>query len=349
MLGATPRAVAFGLAAVQCATRNVCEVHMKRIQAMGSAVLFAVLAIGLSGCEKHAGEKYFFVTTNKQVPYWQTARAGFDDAAIKMKVGVDFVGPDNYDPQAELEAFRNAVKSKPSGILVSPADPNLFKPEIDAAVAQGIPVLTVDSDAPGSKRLFFVGTNNYQAGVMGGEAAAKALNGKGTVIVFTMPNQTNLEERLAGYRAAFAKYPDIKIDRVVDIKGDPRIAFDTTQSIVDKREKIDGFLCLEAMAGKEVAAVLSQDHVTGRTIVAMDTDPDTLDWVQKGMIAATVAQKPYTMGYFGLRVLDSLHHQPPTALDHDWKHDPHSEMPAFVDTGVALVDKSNVNVFRPKK
>lgn len=312
--------------------------------------LFAVVPLLITlGCAKHAGEKFVMVTANKQVPYWQSAQAGMAEAARQMPVAFDVTGPDDYDPQAEAAAVRDAVSKKVTGILVSVADVKLITPEINAAIAAGIPVITIDSDAPDSKRLFFVGTNNYQAGVMGGEAAAKALNGKGTVIVYTMPNQPNLEERLSGYRAAFTKYPGIKIDRVVDIKGDPRIAFDTTQSIVDKKEKIDGFLCLEAMAGKEVAAVLSQDHVTGKVIVAMDTDPDTLDWVQKGVIAATVAQKPYTMGYFGLRALDNLHHNPPTTLDHDWRHDPHSEMPAFVDTGVALVDKTNVNLFRPKK
>lgn len=308
--------------------------------------LFLLVALG---CAKHPGEKYVMITANKQVPYWQAAEAGMTDAARQMQVAFDVLGPDDYDPQAEAAAVRDAVSKKVSGIMVSAADAKLITPEINAAIAAGIPVITIDSDAPESKRLFFVGTNNYQAGVMGGEAAAQALNKKGSVVVYTMPNQPNLEERLSGYRAVFSRYPDIKIDRIVDIKGDPRIAFDTTQSVVDKKEKIDGFICLEAVAGKEVAAVLNQNHVTGKTIVAMDADPDTLDWVQRGMIAATVAQKPYTMGYYGLRVLDSLHHNPPTALDHDWKHDPKSEIPAFVDTGVALVDKANVALFRTKR
>lgn len=313
-----------------------------------SLLIFILLLLSL-GCAKHAGEKYVLVTANKQVPYWQAAQEGMGEAARQIQVAFDVLGPDDYDPQAEAAAVRDAVNKKVSGIMVSAADAKLITPEVNAAIAAGIPVITIDSDAPESKRLFFVGTNNYQAGVMGGEAAADALKGKGTVIVYTMPNQPNLEERLSGYRAVFSRYPGIKIDRIVDIKGDPRIAFDTTQAVVDKKEKIDGFLCLEAMAGKEVAAVLSQNRVTGKTIVAMDADPDTLDWVQKGVIVATVAQKPFTMGYYGLRALDSLHHNPPTALDHDWKHDPKSEMPAFVDTGVALVDKSNVNLFRAKK
>ena len=307
-----------------------------------------ILMLFMSACAQHSGERFVLITTNKQVPYWQAARAGLDDAAGAMKIQVAFDGPDAYEPKGEVEAIRAAVKSKVSGIIISAADPVLMKPEIDAAIQAGIPVITIDSDAPGSKRLLFVGTNNYQAGLLGGEAAAKAMNGKGAVVVFTMPNQANLEERLQGYRATFSKYPGIKIDRVVDIKGDPRIAFDTTQSIVDHKEKIDGFICLEALAGKEVASVLTQNHVTDKKIVAMDTDSDTLDFVAKGAIAATVAQKPYTMGYFGLQLADMLHHHPSAQHSQDWGADPRSPLPAFVDTGVTLVDKNNVSAFQKK-
>ena len=73
-----------------------------------------------------------------------------------------------------------------------------------------------------------------------------------------MPDQQNLQDRLRGYKDALAKTPDIKITRVVDIQGDPRIAFDTTTQIVGKeRDKVDGFVCLEAQSGKEVAGVLN--------------------------------------------------------------------------------------------
>jgi ribose transport system substrate-binding protein len=92
------------------------------------------------------------------------------------------------------------AKLKPSGIPVSAADPTLMAPDIDAAVDAGIPVITVDSDSPLSKRLTFVGTNNYEAGLMGGRLVSKLLQGKGSVVMLTMPGQTNLEERLPGYQ-----------------------------------------------------------------------------------------------------------------------------------------------------
>src|SRR5205085_1033866 len=154
-------------------------------------------------------------------------------------------GPDEYDPNAEKAAFEKALTKKPTGILVSAADAKLLTASIDKAIASGVPVITIDSDAPDSERLFFIGTNNYQAGLTGGERLATELKGKGNVVVFTMPAQANLTERLRGYRAALESHPQIKIDRVVDIAGDPRIVFDTTTAILGKeKSKIDAFVCL---------------------------------------------------------------------------------------------------------
>lgn len=312
-----------------------------------SPVVMLLASCG-GGSQHTPDEKYYLLAVNVKIPYWQTAADGLTRAASQMRVQAEVDGPDAFDQAAEQQELRRlvALQMKPSGILVSAADAGLMKGDIDAAIAAGIPVITVDSDSPGSKRLTFIGTNNYQAGIMGGRVVAKQINGKGNVVVFTMPGQTNLAERLNGYKFAFSEYPGIKISSVEDIKGDPRIAFDRTSEIVTKgKEKVDAFVCLEALAGKEVADVLDRNKVTGKTIVAMDTDEDTLKWIQKGTIAATIAQKPFTMAYYGLKMLDELHHHPPASLDMNWADDPFSPLPNFVDTGATLITKDNVDSF----
>ena len=311
-----------------------------------ASILLCALVLIHCGSEHSADEFYVLISANIQVPYWKAAGAGFSQAAFQLKVRSDFLGPDEYDPKAEQDAFDKALSKKPTGILVSAADPKALKASIDRAIGAGIPVITVDSDAPESMRLFFIGTNNYQAGVSGGQRLAAELKGKGNVVVFTMPAQANLEERLRGYRDALEGHSQIKIARVVDIAGDPRIAFDTTTAILGKeKDKVDAFVCLEALAGKEVATVLSQNKISGKVVIAMDTDPDTLDWVRKGVIAATISQKPYTMTYVGLRMLDDLYHHKLSSLTADWSKDNFAPIPAFVDTGSSLVDKSNVESF----
>ena len=317
----------------------------RRIPHFASVSVLLVLTLSCGGA--HDSDEFFvLVSANLQVPYWKAAGAGFSNSASQLKVRSDFTGPQNYDPKAERDALDAAVQKKATGILLAVTDPALLKDSIDKAVAAGVPVITIDSDAPSSKRLFFIGTNNYQAGFTGGQRLAQELHGKGNVVVFSMPDQSNLQERLRGYKEALARTPDIKITRVVDIQGDPRIAFDTTTQIIGKeRDKVDAFVCLEAQSGKEVAGVLNSYHVTGKVVIAMDTDQETLDWIQKGVIAATIAQKPYTMAFVGMQMLDNLYHHKPASLDKDWSKDSFAPIPSFVDTGSGLIDKGNVGSF----
>ncbi len=325
---------------------SVAIISRARVRTLG-LLLIALSIFPLSCGPAHDSDEYYvFIAANLQVPYWKTAGTGFAHAAAQMKVRSDFDGPQNYDPAAEKEAFERAVQKKASGILLAVTDASVLKDGIDKAIASGTPVITIDSDAPASKRLFFIGTNNYQAGFTGGQRLAQELHNKGNVVVFTMPDQPNLQDRLRGYKDALTRAPEVKIARIVDIQGDPRIAFDTTTEIVSKeKDKVDAFVCLEAQSGKEIASVLNSYHVSGKVVMAMDTDEETLGWIKKGAIVATIAQKPYTMAFVGLQMLDDLHHNKPTTLDEDWSKDSYAPIPAFVDTGSDLIDKSNVDAF----
>ena len=318
-------------------TRKLCSLFV--------VVLLSVFALSC-GSRHDSSENYYLVGANIKLAYWENASAGLDAAASQLQVRAAFVGPDTYDAKGEKDTLDGLIAKKPAGILVSVTDPEVLRDSIDRAIAAGIPVLTVDSDAPKSKRLFFIGTNNHQAGFMGGKRLAQELKGKGNVVVFTMPEQTNLAERLQGYRDALEN-TGIKMDRVVDIKGDPRVAFDTTTEILGKeKDKVQAFVCLEAQSGQEVATVLNNYNVHDKVVIAMDTDVPTLDWVQKGVIVATISQKPYTMAFVGLHALDDLYPNKLSKLDNDWSRDSFAPIPAFVDTGSVLIDKNNVAAFQ---
>ena len=110
----------------------------------------------------------------------------------------EIAGPDGYDPAAEVAALQKAIASKPAGILVSAADAAKLTAPINDAIAAGIPVITVDSDAPLSSRLYFIGTNNLEAGRTGARQLVERLHGKGNIVVYSIPGQPNIEERLKG-------------------------------------------------------------------------------------------------------------------------------------------------------
>jgi ribose transport system substrate-binding protein len=291
-------------------------------------------------------ERYIFVAFNTGLPYWQEAEAGLIDASKQMGVKAGLVGPEAFSLQDELTAFQKAVAEKPSGILVSAANADAFKEPIAAAIQQGIPVICVDADSPASKRIMFIGTDNFRAGQESGKRIAEILNGKGNVAVITIPGQFNLEERLRGAYDAMKKYPGIKLSNLIDDKGDPRNAFDSIAVMLKGKDKPDAVLSLEASGGGGAADALHRVDLDGKIpIVAFDKDPETLEWIKRGGITATVVQKPYVMSYYGLKFLDDLHHNAVHEYK-DWKTAPAAPIPSWVDTGTAIVDKNNLVIFR---
>ncbi len=305
-------------------------------------------SLGLTGCQYHSKkETFYLISNNLKLPYWKTVNEGFIKAATDYDVTAQLVGPDNYDAQAELDAFTRAVAARPAGILISVADANLMRPEINSAIEAGVPVITVDSDAPLSSRLYFIGTNNLDAGHLGGQRLVEKLHGKGRVVFYTITGQPNLEERLKGYEDVIANHPDIKIVEIFDSKGDTGAAFDQTEKYMAKTggDKIDAFVALESSAGTSIAEVLKRKGASDRLVIAMDVNPETLSLIKNGNIDSTVSQKPFTMGYVGLKSLDEIHHNLPKQFRNNYAVDSFSRYPLFIDTGTAIVDKMNVDLY----
>jgi ribose transport system substrate-binding protein len=320
----------------------------RRMAGLGlSAALIGVVL--LASCEErpyHPNQRYVLVAANIQLPYWVEASAGLRDAARALGVKAEMEGPDSYDPNAELADFQKVVASRPSGILLSPAQPEIFDSAINAAIQEGIPVITMDSDAPASSRILFVGTDNSAAGAQAARQMASILHGEGNVVIITIPGQLNLEERLLGAQHVLSAYPRIKVIATLNDQGRPENANDELSALIEKKKKIDGVLCLEASGGPGAAEVLHRLSLNGTIkIVAFDKTPETLDWISSGAISGTIAQKPYTMSYYGLMFLADLHDNA-IHLFRNWRTAPTSPLPTNVDTGTAWIDPANVATFQ---
>lgn len=90
--------------------------------------------------------------------------------------------------------------------------------------------------------------------------------------------------------------------------------------------------------------LLRRHNAVDRLVVAMDVDEQTLNLIKQGSIDSTIAEKPFTMAYYGLKALDEVHHYP-VNLKKNYSWDSFSPFPMFVDTGSTLVDKSNVDQY----
>ena len=194
-----------------------------------------------------------------------------------------------------------------------------------------------------------IGTNNLEAGRLGGQFVAAQLNGKGNVVFFTMPGQPNLEERLKGYKDVFANSPGIKIVEVFDMKGQSTVAMDKAVEYLARTgpAKINAYISLESLSAKDVAEAFNKRaKPQDAMVMAMDVDQATLELVKDGTIKATISQKPFTMASVGLKALDDIHHYPLKPLARDDGSDAQSPILALLSiSGVSRVDQTNVDKF----
>src|SRR4051794_20345952 len=122
---------------------------------------------------------HFIVVTHGQPsdPYWSVVQKGVAQAGKDMGVQVEYQAPIKFDMVAMAQLIDAAVASKPDGLVVSIPDVNALGKSIKAAIAAGIPVISIDSGSDVAKNLGVlnhVGQTEYEAGFGGGEQMAAA-------------------------------------------------------------------------------------------------------------------------------------------------------------------------------
>ncbi|MDC3412083.1 sugar-binding protein [Aquibacillus sp. 3ASR75-11] len=250
--------------------------------------------------------QYHFVLIPEEMdnPYWQMIEQGAKEAATKYDAAVEYTGPEQTDMDQHIKVMEMAIASKADGILTQGLTEEMI-PVINEAIQQGIPVVTLDTDATDSRRLAYVGTDNYAAGFLAGQTLAKATNGSAKVGIITGSLQsTSQQERVNGFRDAVKQNTEIEIVAVEPSNISRVQAADKTYQIFTKYPDVTAFFGTSALDGPGISATVQS---LGRTkdvyILAFDTLPETLKLIKQGTIDATVAQQPYEMGYKGLELM----------------------------------------------
>jgi ribose transport system substrate-binding protein len=338
----------------------------ERVARVGcSALCVGALVFALSGCPKPAepiaaaggvpartakantGEKYYCIGISTGGDYWNAVKAGMKDAAAELGVEQDFQGPSTHDPAMQSDTMEQLIASKPAGILIAPGSPDVLTPVIDRAIAQGVPVICIDTDAPKSKRIAYFGTENYNAGRKGAEILARLVGGKGQIAISTRPGQWNLDERVRGYKEYFAaNCPDIEVVQVIDDATRQEVGEMQAASVLTSFPDLAGFAGVNGASGLGIASAIRGQGKIGRVkVVAMDGDTGILDLIQEGLVDASIAQRQYWMSYIGLLYLYGLNHGF-FAKPGEGAKSGLPEIPGVIDTTVVEANKDSLDAFR---
>jgi ribose transport system substrate-binding protein len=144
-----------------------------------------------------AQPKVAFVTNNAE-EFWTIAEAGTRKAAIDFDVEVLFRRPKSPDAKGQKEIIEDLLTAGVQAIAISVTEPE-NQAEFLNSVADKVPLITQDNDAPNTRRRCYIGTDNYEAGKAVGKLVKKALPGGGAIGIFVgQPDPLNAKQRRQG-------------------------------------------------------------------------------------------------------------------------------------------------------
>ncbi|QAU49647.1 sugar-binding protein [Bradyrhizobium guangzhouense] len=302
-------------------------------------LLLAGVTIAMMAAPAFA-QTYKFAVVPKAMnnPFFDVARDGCMKRAKELgNVECIYKGPIEHEPATQAQIIQDFITQKVDGLAISVADVASMTKSIEAATAAGIPVITFDADAPGSKRLAYIGTNNKDFGVaLGKQLLQLRPEGGKYAMVSGGPGAKNLAERVDGVREA------LKGSKWVEVQGSPTFCNDDSalavQQMTDLRTATPDLAAIVPVGGwpmfapegfKAFVNKNKKDIDSGKlTLVVADTLKMQLELLRDGYSNALTGQRPFEMGE---KSMDTL-----LAIKKGQK------VPEVIYTGLDLVTKDNV-------
>src|SRR6476646_5683279 len=282
--------------------------------------------------------KFAIVPKAMNNPFFDVARDGCLKRAKELgNVECIYKGRVEHEPATQAQIIQHFGTQKVDGLASSVADVAAMTKSIEAATAAGIPVITFDADAPGSKRIAYIGTNNKEFGVALGKQLLKLRpEGGKYAMVSGGPGAKNLAERVDGVREA------LKGSKWTEVSGSPTFCNDdvalAVQQMTDLKTATPDLGAIVPVGGWPMFAPEGYKAFVNKnrkeidagkfTLVVADTLKMQLELLRDGYSNALTGQRPFEMGE---KSMDTL-----LAIKKGGK------VPEVIYTGLDLVTKDNV-------
>ncbi len=257
--------------------------------------------------------------------FYRDLEQGLQDEAAKSgyKLVVTAAEFDLGKQAAQIEDF---IARRVDAIVVCPVDSRGVGPAIGKANAAGIPVFTADIAAQEGEVTCHVASDNVAGGRLAGEFLAKALGRKGTVAIVGQPAITSVLDRVAGFKEAIARFPDLKIVAEVNGQGVRDRSLEAASDVMQAHPDLGGLFGINddsALGALDAARQLNRPALV---IVGYDATPPAVDAIRKGtQLKADVVQFPKAIGSATVEMIRN--------------HFEGRRVPKIVPVEVGLVDK----------
>jgi len=239
--------------------------------------------------------------------FYSLIASGISDAAYELEdfgVTVEMIRFESKDLETEDQDLSSLDVSNFDGLVIGSAA-KVTESLIDRYVSSGLPVITANIDAANSSRMFYVGSNSRQAGMMGAEILTMLIGYSGKVAVLgDFTRATSFIERFGGFcEFSQLNYPNIQIHPCVCSSRDHGNIAQRLIELLGQVPEINGIFCTRNTC---TIGALEAIKVTGREdihIVGYDVTEKTVQAMRNNKISALIFQDPYQQGYKAVQLM----------------------------------------------
>ncbi len=311
---------------------------MKKSVVLMVVLLLMVSVIGLTSISAKS-ITIAMIPKSLDNPVFLDSKVGGQEEAKKLGVEFIWTGSNQADAASQVTVIEGLIQKKVDGLVISCNDAGALKDVIDRAVAAGIKVACFDSDSKDSKRAFYVGTDNYNAGKSCGKAmvklvTARKLKGQITCAVLTGGlGAPNLNDRVKGFKEVVSGAKlNLKYVTTLACDDDTNKAVELMEQYIKANPKLQTFFVVGGWP--YFSAPGSMPNIKawiakGGILVSMDTFYPVLKAMKDGLANALVGQDFVAMGKLSVSSMHDLING--------------KKVPEFVGTGTLDVDSSNLD------
>ncbi|MBN3808371.1 rhamnose ABC transporter substrate-binding protein [Paraburkholderia sp. Ac-20347] len=278
---------------------------MKPVRHMCTALLCATL-LG-AGLTAHAagikeGLKIAFVPKQINNPYEVIADNGGMDAIKEFKGEGKVVGPSDAGASSQVSYINTLTTQHQDAIVIAANDANALVPYLKRAMAQGIKVVTFDSDtAPDGRQIFVNQANAESIGRGQIQLVAKLMNNEGEfAILSATPNATNQNTWIKWMQEELKKpeYAKMKLVKIAYGNDDDQKSFVETQGLLQAFPNLKAIVAPTSVGIAAAARYISSSSSKGKVAVTgLGTPNQMRAFVKNGTVKAFQLWDPGALGY----------------------------------------------------
>lgn len=228
--------------------------------------------------------------------YKASLEEGLKQAAQENGIWVDFISLKSNQIDKHCTELDKAIASKVDGIITNIPDAGMIEPYIDKAGKNKIPVILIESDLPGSKRISFIGTYEYEFG----ENAARLLmnsSGKSKIANFKNATDDKYDLKDLGFRDTLPK--DMETEMFI-ANEDSVIEYTNLAQTILVRSDINSFFCPNAESTLGVVRAMIEFNKTNSTVIGAGDSQEILQYVKSGLLYASLAEDSFSIGHLAV-------------------------------------------------